>query len=141
MIAPLIAEDTLNNKLSIHSVDDRIEGFGTAIFARGGRRMSALAGAIASNEVELILEGTRLASTTMDFSLLGAGNPAGTADGNVLRVTMHNVIGSGPRANTYRDTWAGTPSKAHRIVENAEAGEPPWFGADERKLVERLADA
>jgi len=32
-------------------------------------------------------------------------------------------------------------SKAHRIVENAEAGEPPWFGADERKLVERLADA
>jgi len=36
--------------------------------------------------------------------------------------------------------WAES-SKAHRIVENAEAGEPPWFGADERKLVERLADA
>ena len=27
MLAPLIAEDTLNNKLSMHSVDDRIEGF------------------------------------------------------------------------------------------------------------------
>jgi diketogulonate reductase-like aldo/keto reductase len=30
-------------------------------------------------------------------------------------------------------------SKAHRVTENAKAGEPPWFGADERKLVERLA--
>jgi len=30
-------------------------------------------------------------------------------------------------------------SKPHRVTENAAAGEPPWFGADERKLVERLA--
>jgi diketogulonate reductase-like aldo/keto reductase len=30
-------------------------------------------------------------------------------------------------------------SKAHRVTENAKAGEPPWFGADERALVERLA--
>jgi hypothetical protein len=31
------------------------------------------------------------------------------ADGNELRVTMHNVIGSGSRANTYGDMtgiWA-----------------------------------
>ena len=103
MIAPLIAEDTLNNKLSMHSVDDRIEGFGPAIAARGGRRMSALAGAIASNEVELILEGTRLASTTSDFGLFGGGNLAGPVDGNVLRVTMRNVTGSGQRANAYGD--------------------------------------
>jgi diketogulonate reductase-like aldo/keto reductase len=30
-------------------------------------------------------------------------------------------------------------SKAARVRENAAAGEPPWFGADERALVERLA--
>ena len=30
-------------------------------------------------------------------------------------------------------------SKAGRVTQNAEAGEPPWFGADERALVERLA--
>ena len=30
-------------------------------------------------------------------------------------------------------------SKAARVAENAAAGEPPWFGADERALVERLA--
>ena len=65
--------------------------------------MSALAGAIASNEMELILEGTRLLSTTSDFNLLGAGNLAGRVDDSELRVTMHNVIGSGPRTNTYRD--------------------------------------
>jgi aryl-alcohol dehydrogenase-like predicted oxidoreductase len=32
-------------------------------------------------------------------------------------------------------------SKARRVAENAKAGEPPWFGADERALVERLAGA
>ena len=30
-------------------------------------------------------------------------------------------------------------SKAARVRENAAAGEPPWFGTDERELVERLA--
>ena len=106
-IAGLIAEETLNNKLSMHSVDDRIEEFGRAITATAGMRMSALAGAISSNEVELILEGTRLASTTSDLQLFGTRSiPAGiaTGDGNELRVTMRNVIGSGPRTNTYGDT-------------------------------------
>jgi aryl-alcohol dehydrogenase-like predicted oxidoreductase len=32
-------------------------------------------------------------------------------------------------------------SKPERAVENAAAGEPPWFGPDERALVERLAGA
>jgi hypothetical protein len=30
-------------------------------------------------------------------------------------------------------------SRAERPAENAAAGEPPWFGAEERALVERLA--
>jgi diketogulonate reductase-like aldo/keto reductase len=29
-------------------------------------------------------------------------------------------------------------SRPHRAAENAEAGEPPWFGPEERRLVERL---
>ena len=34
------------------------------------------------------------------------------------------------------------PATSHpeRITENANAGEPPWFGPEERALVERLAD-
>ena len=53
--------------------------------------------------MELILEGTRLLSTTSDFNLFGAGNLAGRVDDSELRVTMRNVVGSGPRTNTYRD--------------------------------------
>jgi hypothetical protein len=106
MIAPLIAEETLNNRLWMHSVDDRIEGFGRAISVAGGVRMSASAGAVSWNALELILEGTRLASTTSDVSFNAARSAVLTmpvGDGNELRVTMRNVVGSGPRANLYSD--------------------------------------
>jgi hypothetical protein len=115
MLAPLIAEETLNNKLSIHSVDDRIEGFGRAIVATAGMRMSALAGVISSNEMELILEGTRFASSTFDFQLFGARNLLGTADDNELRVTLRNVTGSGQRANTYGDA-ASNLGTGNRLI-------------------------
>ena len=116
MIAPLIAEETLNNKLSMHSVDDRIEGFARAIVAGGAQRMSAAAGAIASNEMELILEGTRLASTVSDFQLFGARNVMGVVNDCELRVTMHNVTGSGPRANTYVDMNSNLGSGNRLII-------------------------
>ena len=77
--------------------------------------MSAAAGAIASNEMELTLEGTRLTSTVMDFQLFGARNLAGPADGNELRVTMHNVIGSGLRTNTYLD-MSGNLGVGNRLL-------------------------
>jgi hypothetical protein len=119
MLAPLIAGETLNNKLSIHSVDDRIEGFGRTISACGGQRLSAQAGAISSNETELILEGTilrtLLGSTTSDFQLVGAKNLAGIADGNELRVTMHHVTGSGSRANTYGE-MTGNLGNGNRLI-------------------------
>jgi hypothetical protein len=118
MLAPQVAEETLNNKLSMHSVDDRIEGFGRAITATAGLRMSAAAGAISSNEIELILHGTRLTSTTSDFQLFGARSiPVGMAagDGNELHVTMRNVTGSGPRTNTYGDFTQG-PGVGNRFV-------------------------
>jgi hypothetical protein len=117
-IAGLIAEETLNNKLSMYSVDDRIDGFGRAITATAGQRMSALAAAISSNELELILEGTLLKSITSDLQLFGARSiPAGMAagDGNELRVTMHHVTGSGPRANTYGD-MSGNLGIGNRLV-------------------------
>ena len=42
---------------------------------------------------------------------------------------------SDPRCHT---TIPAT-SKPGRTTENARAGDPPWFGPDERRLVERLA--
>jgi hypothetical protein len=101
-----IPEETFNNRLSVHSVDDRIEGFGRAITAFAGRRNNALSAPSNSNELELILEGTRITSTVTDFVLRGASSAiAGMAagDGNETRVTMRNVTGSGPRANSYTD--------------------------------------
>ena len=110
-----VADATLNNKLTMHSVDDRIEGFPRAISATGGQRLSALSGAVASNEMELILQGTRLLSTTADFQLSGSRNLAGTTEGNELRVTMHHVIGSGPRTNTYAD-MTGNLGFGNRLI-------------------------
>ena len=66
--------------------------------------------------IELILHGTRLASTTTDLNLFGARNLAGSADGNELRVTMHNVTGSGPRANTYGDAASNLGSGNRLII-------------------------
>jgi hypothetical protein len=47
--------------------------------------------------------------------LFGARNLLGTADGNELRVTMRNVIGSGPRANTYGDA-ASNLGTGNRLI-------------------------
>ena len=101
-----IPEETVNNKLWVHSVGDRIEGFARAITAFAGRRNNALSAPSTSNELHLILQGTRLTSTVADLVLRGASSGiAGMAagDGNELRVTMRNVTGSGPRANVYTD--------------------------------------
>jgi hypothetical protein len=102
----IVAGETLNNTLLVHSVDDRIEGFVRAISALGGQRASAQAGASSSNHLELVLEGSHLASTASDLLLYGARSniaamPVG--DNNDLRVTMRGVIGSGSRTNEYAD--------------------------------------
>jgi hypothetical protein len=99
-----IPEETFNNRLSVHSVDDRIEGFARAITAFAGRRNNALSAPSSSNELELILHGTRIRSTVTDLVLRGASSViAGMAagNGNELRATIRNVTGSGPRANAY----------------------------------------
>ena len=105
---------TLNNKLTMHSVGDRLEGFPRAITLTGGQRMHALAGPISSNEVELILQDTRVASLTSDFFFRGASSiPAGVAAGdfNEVRVVMRNVTGSGPRTNDYINSILGTGNR------------------------------
>jgi hypothetical protein len=112
-----IPEETFNNRLSVHSVDDRIEGFGRAITAFAGRRNNALSAPSSFNELELILLGTRLQSTVSDLVLRGASSAIPTmaaGDGNETRVTMRNVTGSGPTANAYShalpDLGVGTGS-------------------------------
>jgi hypothetical protein len=103
------AEETRNNALWVHSVDDRLEGFSQGIFAAAGRRNFAPSAPSSSNELDLILHGTRVTSTGADFVFRGASSiVAGTAagDNNVMRVVMRHVIGSGPRANDYINSTA-----------------------------------
>jgi hypothetical protein len=113
-----IPEETFNNRLTVHSVDDRIEGFARAIFACAGRRNNALSAPSSSNEMELILHGTRIRSTVADFQLRGASSViAGMAagNGNELRATIRNVTGSGPRANIYEES-SGNVGTGNRLV-------------------------
>jgi hypothetical protein len=109
----LIAEDTLNNKLSMHSVDDRIEDSHER-FGQWRQRLVRRQAPL-PRTTELILEGTRLASTTSDFQLFGARNATGMSVDNELRVTMRNVTGSGPRANLYGE-MSSTLGSGNRLI-------------------------
>ena len=112
---PLGIAATERNELRIHSVDDRIEGFTTAVLAAGGRRFFAapIAGPTTDNSVDLKLLGTTIttpscggATSVADFRLAGALVSSASLDpgnGNTLRAVMRGVTGSGSRSNAYAD--------------------------------------
>jgi len=112
---PLPVSGTERNQLRIHSLDDRIEGFTTAVQAIGGRRFFAapIAGPSTDNSVDLQLIGTTIATPTCggasfvaDFRLAGAlvsGATLVPGDGNTVRAVMRGVTGSGSRSNVYAD--------------------------------------
>ena len=118
--APLVIGETARNALSIHSLDDRIEGFTTGVLATGGRRFfaSPTAGPTTDNTVDLELIGTTVttpscggASFVRDFRLAGALVTSASlvpGDGNTLRAVMGGVTGSGLRSNVYADVLGPT---------------------------------
>ena len=117
---PLVIGETARNELRIQSLDDRIEGFTTGIWAAGGRRFFALptAGPTTDNSADLELIGTTVttpscggASFVTDFRLAGAIVASASlvpGDGNTLRVVMRGVTGSGLRTNFYADVLGPT---------------------------------
>jgi hypothetical protein len=109
--------ETLNNHLWVHSVDDRIEGWGRGIIAAGGQRNSAVSAPVSSNTLDLILQGTHITSITADLLFRGGNSlVAGMSPGNFneLRVTMRNVTGSGSRTNSYINSTAN-PGIGNRL--------------------------
>jgi len=112
---PLPIGATERNELRIHSQDDRIEGFTTAVLAVGGRRFFAapIAGATTDNSVDLKLLGTTITTPSCgggtvvaDFRLAGALVSSASlvpGDGNTLRAVIRGVTGSGSRSNAYAD--------------------------------------
>lgn len=102
---PIPLPETSRNALRMHSVDDRIEGFTTGIFALSGSRFFPVHGSANDNSIDLELLGTTIstpscdgASFVADFRLAAAGSST-TGEGNSLRAVIRRVTGSGPRLN------------------------------------------
>ena len=133
MPLPIAVPATVNNRLELRSVNNRIENFTTGILATGSRRFYAepLNAPPRGNQIYLQLIGTTIitppckpantsVSTTgapaigeaaaTDLRLIGAwvANDAVSAgDNNTVRAELRGVTGSGVRSNRYAHTSAG----------------------------------
>jgi hypothetical protein len=137
---PIPLPPTTRNRLTVRSLDDRIERFPTTVLATGSRRFfgDPLNPPPTDNSIDLQLIGTVISTPdcawapsgsntvgiaaarmepSADFRLTGAwvGNDALNAgDRNTVRAEFRGVTGSGPRMNQYAHA-AGTsdPLPAH----------------------------
>ena len=125
--------------LRVHSQDDRIDGFTTAIHATGARRFFAapLAGPSEGNSIDLELLGTTIvtpacggADFVADIQLSGAFTADESTipgEGNTLRAVIRGVTGSGVRSNFYTDVLGpngplpGVAGNRLEIVGNSNA--------------------
>ena len=111
---PVVLPATVGNTLEVRSLDDRIEGFATAVLATGARRFFAepTAGPSSDNAIDLKLLRTSIETPACgtDLRLVGAlaGGNFSPGDGNVVRARLRGVQGSGTRANVYADVLSLT---------------------------------
>ncbi len=114
-----------DNRLTMQSEGDRIEGYRTGILAAAGRRIGTLSGPSSRNSLELETKDLIIATAgdeAADVRWSGAlAEPARGSDerlppgeGNVMTVRMTGTAGSGPRANRYEDVsgWSPGPPDA-----------------------------
>jgi hypothetical protein len=111
---PIVLPATERNTLVVHSSDDRIEGFASAVLATGSRRFfnAPVNGPSNGNGIDLQMIGTSLVTPPCggaDFKIVAAATTGNywPGDGNHVRALLHGVTGSGARANTYANTLAG----------------------------------
>jgi protein kinase-like protein len=127
---------TKRNRVVVHSVDDRIDGFKTAVLATGGRSFYAasLNPPPDDNHIELRLVGTTLITPSCpplrrvinspgaaaaadersekvrDLRIVGSeivNEGADPGEGNTVHLELSGVTGSGTRANRYANADAG----------------------------------
>jgi len=114
-----------DNRLTMQSEGDRIEGYRTGIYAAAGRRVGALSGPSSGNRLELetrnllIVTPDEQAADVQWFGALaepdrGSDERLPPGEGNLMTVRMTGTVGSGPRANRYEDVsgWPPGPPEA-----------------------------
>lgn len=138
---PLGLPETARNRLHLHSVDDRLDGFTTAVLATGSRRFFAapLNAAPRDNHINLRLLGTRISTpacaplrpsenttgipaaqlvSVRDLELIGGwvqNEALSAGSGNTVRAELRNVTGSGTRSNRYSHVAASAGSLPARL--------------------------
>jgi len=135
VIPDIVSEASTSNSLRVHSTDDRIEGFGQAIFGVGGQRVIDTSEPISDNSLELNLQGTHLQSRGADLGLFaGFSFVPGVApgDGNVVRLNMRQAQGSGPRDNFYANSPDGGEGNRLVVVGSPNAFDHTNQGIDPR---------
>lgn len=162
---PLALPATTRNRLVVRSVDDRLEGFTTAILATGSRQFFAepLNAPPTDNTIDLELTGTVFSSSSCpeggtgqsttgvvavrpgpgaDLVLTGAwveNDALQAGDRNRVRVLLRGVSGSGPRANQYAHASgpAGPLAPERGGSDNTLeiVGDPGAFGRENRGIV------
>jgi hypothetical protein len=110
---PAGAPGANHNLVRVHSVNDRINGYKTGIWAVAARRFLTASGPVSDNRIELELTGTRIQTAgegAADLDLLGAFSAAEDdgnqeflpGDRNIVHVLIRDVVGSPAlRANRY----------------------------------------
>ncbi|HVF39204.1 MAG TPA: serine/threonine-protein kinase, partial [Gemmatimonadaceae bacterium] len=137
---PIAVPATVKNRLSVRSVNDRIEGFTTGVLATGSRRFfdAPLNAAPRDNHIDLRLIGTRIttpscapAGTTAntsgipahrggvitDLRLIGAwveNDALSAGDNNSVRVELRGVTGSNA-SSRFASTAGGSRPLAPRL--------------------------
>jgi hypothetical protein len=141
---------TVRNTLRLRSVGDRIEHYTTSVLGTGSRRFfdDALNAPPVGNLLDLQLIGATLETASCpartrvsDLDLAGAAvqeNVLNAGDGNVLRVELSDVSGSGLRSNRYADTRLISGVRTGRLGGQGNRlvvrGDPRAFARDNRAV-------
>jgi hypothetical protein len=146
---PLPVGETARNSLSVHSIDDRIEGFASGVVAAGSRRFfpSPIAGPSTHNSVELqLLRGTIStpscggAQFVRDLDLAGAvagSDQLFPGDGSSVHAVLRGVTGSGSRFNRYASALglsAPLPPELRGANHLEIAGSPSAFASTNARI-------
>ena len=135
-----------SNTVRIGSTGDRIDGAPVGIQAFGGQRIGTEFGPSSDNRVQLVIAGLTLRTVAADepasdFVLAGAASfcfcesSERPGDRNVVRVSLRDSTGSGPRDNVYENVLGPTLPRNFGTGNRLEfAGTPAAFAASNHDI-------